>query len=403
MDVLLSLPILSYFFSTSLTSWSTSLNLLFFYITWSTLVLSHSPLKIEIAAVAALRTTLWLIPSLLFLAFDTLLPSLSENIKYNGPSALPPRNIKSLAKFTSLALFNLGLETALEAGISISLATLLKTPVFRTSTTLPLPWQMFKHIITLFTAREILTYSIHCYLLHGQPLPSLFLHKPPTTSSTNLLKKLTPGKSTSKPTSYILSLHTRYTPHSRSTAPFSLLLKTDHPLPHLLLHFLPLYLPSVALSLLPPSLSLGSGQSTPNLHLLTYLLFVALTTLEQTLSHSGYTVVPGFVMGGIARRTAAHYASRGEGNFGSWGVLDWMCGTGVGGADVMGALKGEMEKHGVGGKNAEQKAGDVGSLVREGVEAVTGSSGGGRGKERSASRRGRGRRPSRKSVAREEK
>jgi hypothetical protein len=354
MDVLLSLPIVSYFFSTSLTSWSTSLNLLFFYMTWTTLVLSHSPLKLELVGTTALRLALWLAPSLFFLAFDTLLPSLSESIKQNGASALPPRDGHSLAKLAGLVVFNLALETTVEAATSLGLSTLLKTPIFRTSTTLPLPWQMIKHLALLFTAREVLTYYIHRYLLHGHPTPSVSLVKP---RSTNLPK---PKRKPNTPiTTSLPSLHTRYA-HARPSAPYSLLLKTDHPLPYLLHRFVPTYLPALALH--------------PHLHILTFLLFIALTTLEETLSMSGYTVVPGILMGGVARRTAVHYLSGGKGNFGGWGVLDWVHGTSLGG-DVVEDLREEAEKHEVKGRG-KRKAGEVGGAVREGVEGLRRGKGG---------------------------
>ncbi|KAK4154954.1 hypothetical protein C8A00DRAFT_13962 [Chaetomidium leptoderma] len=351
MDVLLSLPVVSYLFTTSLTSWSTSLNLLFFYMTWSTLILSHSPLKIEIVGTTVLRIALWLVPSLIFLAFDTLLPSLAENIKYNGASALPRRDARALAKLAGLAIFNLALETGVEAALSLGVATLLKTPAFHTSTTLPLPWQMIKHLALLFAAREVLTYYIHRYLLHGHP-----------TSRRRLS-----------------ALHTRYA-HAHRRPPSALLLKTDHPLPYLLHRFLPLYLPALALH---------SG----NLHILTFLLFVALATLEETLSMSGYTVVPGIVLGGMARRTAVHYVSAsssfssvagkkkagGGGNFGSWGVLDWMHGTSLGG-DVMADLRDEAEKHRLQERGAS-KVGEVGGAVRDGVEGLRKRKAGSRGRK----------------------
>ncbi|KAK3294186.1 uncharacterized protein B0H64DRAFT_361485 [Chaetomium fimeti] len=357
MDILLSLPVVSYFFSTSLTSWSTSLNLLFFYMTWSTLVLTHSPLHIEILGITALRIVLWLFPSLIFLAFDALVPSLAQSIKYNGASALPPRDAKSLAKLTGLALFNLALETALEAGISLGLAALLKTPVFRTSTTLPLPWQMMKHIALLLTGREILTYYTHRYLLHGHPAPAITLtksHKPKLSRTT---KPAPPARS-------LTALHTRHA-HARAAPPFALALKTDHPLPYLLHRFLPLYLPALALR--------------SHLHLLTFLLFAALATLEETVTLSGYTAVPGILLGGMARRAAVHYRGAGRGgrggggggggkvgNFGGWGVLDWVHGTSLGG-DVMADLRDEADKHRVQERGA-RKVGEVGDAVRDGVE-----------------------------------
>jgi hypothetical protein len=391
MDVLLSLPIVSYFFSTSLTSWSTSLNLLFFYMTWSTLVLSQSPLRMEIVGTAVLRIAFWLLPSVVFLTFDTLLPSLAENIKYNGAAALPPRDARLLAKLTSLALLNLALESTIQAAVSLGLATFLHAPVFRTSTTLPLPWQMIKHIALLYAGREFLTYYIHRHLLHGHPAPVLAHPK----SSNNALTRLDPRKAkvkTTTPSPTLTSLHTRYA-HARRAPPYSLLLRADHPLPYLLHRFVPLYLPALALALTPhlmlaprlspfPRLSWTAGTG---LHLLTFLLFVCLTTLEETLALSGYTVVPGILLGGMARRAAVHYAaapapapassfsvkagSAGKGgNFGNWGVLDWVHGTSLGG-DVMADLRDEAEKHQL-RERGEDKADELGKAVRGGVEGL---------------------------------
>jgi len=81
MDALLSLPVFGYLLMPGLTSYSTSLNLLFFYMTWSTLVLSHSPLKVEVFGTLGIRLVFFLAPSSLFLLFDTVIPSLAVGIK----------------------------------------------------------------------------------------------------------------------------------------------------------------------------------------------------------------------------------------------------------------------------------------------------------------------------------
>ncbi|KAK4188249.1 hypothetical protein QBC35DRAFT_496667 [Podospora australis] len=386
MDLLLSLPIVSYFFTTSLTSWSTSLNLLFFYMTWSTLVLSHSPLKIEIIGTTAIRLVLWLLPSLVFLAFDSLLPSLSETVKFNGASALPPRDARSLSKLLGLALFNLALESALEATISLGLATVFKTPVFRTSTTLPLPWQMIKQLLWLFAGREVLSYYIHRQLLHNKPAPPSLRKAAETTKKvTSKLPKVKARKGVGVHTSVpsrrrLASLHSNHCHASRSP-PFSLRVKTDHPLSYLLHHFLPIYLPALALhfwTATSPSSGLGFSSfsfglgglsnitSTGGLHILTYLVFLALCTAEETLSHSGYTVIPGIFLGGICRRTAAHFAQPDRGNFGSWGILDWIHGTSLGGKNVWDDVKGEAEKHRLQERGEEKANGAIGA-VREGI------------------------------------
>ncbi|KAI0007096.1 sterol desaturase family protein [Xylariaceae sp. FL0662B] len=323
MDLLLSLPIVSYFAAPMFSSWSTSLNLLFFYMTWTTLVLSHSPLKIELVGTLAVRIVFWLVPSLFFLLFDVLVPSLAESIKLYGAASLPRRNTASLLRQLTLAIFNLALSSAVQAGISVGATTLLRRPLFKTSSALPLPWQIFKHIWLLYTAREVLTYYVHRHMLHSRD----------TNAARGLAK-----------------LHGSHAHARKNAAPHSLMLYADHPLPLLLHRLLPLYLPAL---LVRP-------------HLLTYFLFTILTTLEETLSMSGYSVLPGIVMGAIARRTAAHYASGGRGNFGAWGLLDWVHGTSVG-KDVIEDIQDEAEKHQVKARG-EKAVADTGAVVHNGIE-----------------------------------
>lgn len=55
-----------------------------------------------------------------------------------------------------------------------------------------------------------------------------------------------------------------------------------------------------------------------------------------------------FFLGGMARRTDEHLLKDGAGNFGPWGVLDWVFGTSIGNSvedDVMEELdEQEIEK-----------------------------------------------------------
>lgn len=344
MDVLLSVPLISTLFTPS---WSTSINLLFFYATWSTLVLTHDPVAIHATSLLAIRVFLWLIPSLLFLAFDSLVPSLAASIKFAGQAGLPSwarsggggmtrGKAVRVSKLIALAVFNMVILTAAEAGLAHAFRLLNPTGnlLFRTSTTLPLPWQMFKHVLALFTAREVLTYYTHRHVLHGG-------------SSKNSLA----------------TLHTRWA-HANGGVPTSLSLYSDHPLPLLLHHLLPVLLPS---ALLRP-------------HFLTYLLFTVLVTVEGTLCHSGYTVVPGIILGGIARRTAIHFASGGQANYGAFGLLDFAHGTSKG-KDVLEDVKDEAEKHDV-RRRVDDKVDEGAGLIQSSVESLTGngngsSSGGG--------------------------
>lgn len=77
---------------------------------------------------------------------------------------------------------------------------------------------------------------------------------------------------------------------------------------------------------------------------------MALISLEETFSYSGYSTVPtNFILGGVARRTDNHVICGGKGNFGPWGLCDWVCGTSVG-SDLVEDVRAEGEKHEVGGR-----------------------------------------------------
>jgi hypothetical protein len=352
MDLLLSLPILSYWASNSLTSWSASLNILFFYLTWSTLVLSHNPVKIELIGVATLRVIFWLLPSLLFLLLDTLVPSLAKDIKHGYSAALPPRDAATLAGILALASANLILSLGVEFGASLGLATVLQTPVFRTSTTLPLPWQMVKHVAVLVAARELLTYSIHRYVLHERKCQGT----PRSTTATATTRRSRWPWPFRRSSLSLADLHAKHA-HARSAPPFSLLVMADHPLPFLLHRFVPTYVPAVVLSL-------WGGK----VHLLTYFVFVAMVTLEETLAMSGYSIVPGIIMGGMASRTALHYARPSAGNYGCLGLTDWVAGTSVG-RDVIKDLRDEAGKHGL-RERGENVVEGVGAVVQNRFHAL---------------------------------
>lgn len=363
MDILVSLPILSFFLSSSPTSLSTSLNLLFFYLTWTTLVLSQGPLKLQLIGTLALRLGLFLLPSTLFLLFDILLPSLAVAIKHGDEPhrALPPRNARRLGNLLALALFNILLETALETGATWGLTTLLGHPPFKTSAALPLPLTIIKQLAWLYLAREVLAYTIHRTILHDTHRPRVRVRVPFLSKSSSANSTTTAvSKKTKATTTYLARLHAASPAHTRRAPPFALLRAAEHPLPFLLQRFVPLYAPA-ALLIRP--------------HLLVFLLFAGLVTLEETLAMSGYSIVPGFLMGGIARRTAVHYEAGGEGacgNYGAWGVLDWVGGTGMGGRGW------EEDVREEGGK----KAGEAMLAIGDGINGL--KKGGKRGKRKAA-------------------
>jgi len=114
-------------------------------------------------------------------------------------------------------------------------------------------------------------------------------------------------------------------------SPFPLTAHYDHPIPYLFVKFVPVYIPAAVF----------------RFHMLTYIIYLLLLSLEEAFSHSGYTSMPtGLLLGGVSRRADLHVMSGGDGNFGTWGVLDWLCGTTVG-ETVEENIQQELDDHDV--------------------------------------------------------
>ncbi|KAI5814976.1 sterol desaturase family [Pyronema omphalodes] len=347
LNTLLSLSALPFIFTggySSYTSWSTSLNLLFFYITWSTLLFSHSALKIEVIGSLVIRLLFFWGPAFVFLLFDSLVPSLAGGIKFQGREGLMTgkkgkgwNTLREKMKMVMWATGNLLLGVAVQGGLEwVVMRGWKGRGLLRISSRLPLPGEILWDVARGVVVRELLTYYLHRFLLHRHllPLHQTWSHQHPAPSS--------------------------FSAHS------------DHPICHLLTRTLPLYLPA----------------SIFHFHLLTYFIFLALISIEEVVSYSGYSVFRYSVLGGATRRVDAHYA--GLGNYGVWGVLDWIHGTSVG--------KSEDERM---EKQLQEEREEVGDMVREVVEKVVekrrgrslggekraGSvGGGGRGRERERER-----------------
>lgn len=134
---------------------------------------------------------------------------------------------------------------------------------------------------------QILNYSLHRFILHNRRFPLAQLHN-----------------------SWYHGLR----------APWPLTAHYDHPICYLIWKFLPLYIPAAIF----------------RFHMTTYMIFVTLVSLEETFTHSGYASLPmDIFLGGMARRTELHVISGGDGNYGAWGVLDWLGGSTVGGSETI--------------------------------------------------------------------
>ena len=160
-DALVSIPALSILAIPAFSSWWTSINLLFFYLTWSTLILSSSPLKVELLGTLATRVIFYILPSIGFLAFDSALPSLAVNIKEQGEIALAlsKEQYIKIGKLWKVAIISCGNvlgSVILQIGVEI-----LFTDVFhirsaiRITTSLPLPWSIIKGLSSGLLLREV--------------------------------------------------------------------------------------------------------------------------------------------------------------------------------------------------------------------------------------------------------
>jgi Fatty acid hydroxylase superfamily len=327
MDALLSLPFLSFLLIPTMTSYSTSLNILFFYLTWSTLVLSHPPLRVEIVATLAVKILFYVLPSTFFLLFDALLSSAAESLKTMGSTGLPLKNAKReryimVGKTLLWSLGNLFLGLLVQAGIEVLLTRFFSVrSALKVTTSLPMPWGIFLDLLRGWITRETLGYVLHRFALHDSRSPIARYHE-----------------------DWYHSL----------AAPFPTSASYDHPLAYLIRCFVPTFGPALLF----------------RFHLLTYIIFLSLVSLEETFANSGYSTLPtNFLLGGIARRADAHVVSGGEGNFGPWGIADWVFGTTVGG-DVIDDLRAEAEKHDMEGKmdvtvdKAKKKGGQLKARTR---------------------------------------
>ena len=302
--VALPLPFLSILALPVFGGKSTSLSLVFVYLTWSSLVFAHDPLSLEIYGTLAARILFFLLPAFAFLAFDCGTPSLSKNVKAYGEKNLPSRlGNGRLLKIASIGVANVLLSVALQAVLEMLFTDVFHLrSILKVTSFVPLPWSIAKDVVKGLALRGVLHYYIHRYLLHTYETP-------------------------------LKTWHLKWQ-HSVQL-PFSLAAAYDHPVCHLLVNWLPDFLPAYLF----------------RFHVLTWHIFVAVTSLETLLIYSGYAVLPSsIVLAGMARRTDAHFvtaaAKREPCNFGHWGILDLLMGTNCKDtASVVDDLQDEAHKH----------------------------------------------------------
>lgn len=238
----LPLPILSLVAVPLFGGSSTQLSLVFIYLTWTALLLSHDPLALELYGTLFVRLLFFLVPAMLFLAFDCLLPQLSKNVKARGKRHLPHQlGRKRIMEISGVAVGNVLLGVVLQVFLEWvvteifhfrSLIKISKIP------TMPLPWSVAMNLAKGLAVRGASHYFIHRYLLH-------------------------------KRASFLEAYHMQW--QHGIDFPFSIVAAYDHPASYLLRNWLPTILPAILF----------------RYHALTWFTFLALTSLEELFTYSG--------------------------------------------------------------------------------------------------------------------
>ncbi|QIX02131.1 hypothetical protein AMS68_007648 [Peltaster fructicola] len=300
----LPLPLLSFLALPFFGGTSTSISLVFFYLTWAAVVWSHGPLEVEIIGTLIVRLVFYLLPAIGFLAFDWTFPGTAKSIKTFGASALPHQLGRDrLLRILGVSCFNIGLTVLLQAALEILFTKVLHMrSLIKVSTILPMPLSILQDFLRAFVVRGLLHYWSHRYLLHHGKQP-------------------------------LSKWHATWQHSVR--LPFSLVATYDHPACYVVGQFLPTILPAYLF----------------RFHVITLQLYLALVSLEQLLIYSGYSVLPSrIILGGMARRVDAHfltfYQARKATNFGHWGVLDLVFGTSCKDTDdLVTDIQSEASKH----------------------------------------------------------
>lgn len=161
LDALISLPIMTILLIPALSSYSTTLNFIFFYMTWTTLVLSHTPLRVELFGTIAVRVIFCFLPSLLFFLFDILTPSAAAVIKVHGEAGLPSGSRRAKLRLDTIkvagwSLLNIFLGVLVQAAVEkISIDYLYMRSAVRVSIKLPMPFEIFKGLLSTLLVREV--------------------------------------------------------------------------------------------------------------------------------------------------------------------------------------------------------------------------------------------------------
>ena len=178
LKVFTSIPALSFLIIPAFSSYTTTLQLFFFYLTWATLILSNPPLKVELYGTLAIRLLFYVVPSLFFLAFDSAVPSAAASIKQYGDIALPMSEEQGgvRGRWWKIGLISIGnvlLGVLIQGAIAYFFVEVLHIrSALKITTSLPMPWGI---VIDLFRGLFLREVSLRAFA------------SPPQRTSTNIV------------------------------------------------------------------------------------------------------------------------------------------------------------------------------------------------------------------------
>lgn len=156
-----SFSVLIMFLLPFMVDWTTNFNAAFFWLTWTTLVFSFHPTRIEILGTIFIRVIFYALPSTLMFLFDMFLPAAASVFKRRGVADLPGgRKILNLRprefKVAGWSLFNLASSILLQGSFSYLFHQCLgwKT-LIQVSVLLPFPGTVIKQLSIALALRGV--------------------------------------------------------------------------------------------------------------------------------------------------------------------------------------------------------------------------------------------------------
>lgn len=115
----------------------------------------------------------FIVPTLLFLLFDSAIPSLAVGLKSQGAAALPARTggvqVARMGKgrpqwyaVLGLSLVNIGLSIGLQVAVELLFTKAIGIrSALKVTTTLPMPWSIGKDVVRGLVLREVSPHDLH--------------------------------------------------------------------------------------------------------------------------------------------------------------------------------------------------------------------------------------------------